>query len=217
VPAPPGTYEGRARSFRETQSQRRSLRRERIGQIAVVAIIALGIYAIVSAHPFNPASNSGPPSPGPPIVVTFSSPVLGQVTCGNGGAAYTERVVWANASGLVTTGDVSPRVYEIFDGDIVSDIGVVANATSSNVCAGSPPNPSTIGWYIAMAAPNGTIEFTYTFGAGWTSLSHGPTIVPIENGTVLVVVTGASIAGRGFGLAVAGYSGGSPIRGTVPL
>jgi hypothetical protein len=39
----------------------------------------------------------------------------------------------------------------------------------------------------------------------------------IENGSALVLVTSMSLAGTGRGFAVVGYSGGSPIRGTVPL
>lgn len=217
-PAPPGTFDGRARSFRETQSQRRSLRRERLGQVVVVAIILLGIYAIVSARPFNPSSGSGHPTPGPPIRVTLATPVLGQTPCGGGGTAYTERVVWTSASASVTTGDVSPRVYELFDGDIVNDIGVVANATSSSLCAGSPPNGAPlVSWYVVLTDPNGTNLLTYTFSAGWTSVTHGAWNFAIENGSAMVVVTKTSVAGMGFGFAVVGFSSGSAIRGSVPL
>lgn len=216
-PAPPGTYEGRARSFRESQTQRRSRRREHIGQLLVVAIIALGVYAIVSARPFVPSTGSSLPSPGPPITVNFATPVPGQVLCGNGGTGYTERVVWSNATASVVTGDVSPRVYELFDGDIVTDLGVVANVTSSNVCAGSPPSTANFAWYVVMTAPNGTIQLTYTFSQGWTSVTHGAWNFPIENGTAMIVVTGTSLAGRGFGFAVVGFSGGSAIHGSVPL
>ena len=217
-PAPRGTYDGRARSFRETQSHRRSLRRERLGQVVVVAIILLGIYAIVSARPFNPSSGSGNPAPGPPIAVTLSTPVVGQVSCGSGGTAYTERVVWSGATASVTTGDVSPRVYELFDGDIVNDIGVVPNVTSSSLCAGSPPSGAPlVSWYVVLTDPNGSILLTYTFSSGWVSVTHGEWNFAIENGSAMVVVTESSIAGMGFGFAVVGFSSGSPIRGSVPL
>lgn len=216
-PAPPGSFEGRARSFRERQRQQRSRRRERIGQLLVVAIIALGVYAIVSARPFNPSAGSGTPSPGPPIAVNFTAPVLGQVACGQGGTAYTERVVWSGATATVTTGDISPRVYELFDGDILSDLGVVANVTVSSVCAGAPPDAATYSWYVVMEAPNGTIQLTYTFSHGWTSVTQGAWNFPIEDGSAMIVVSGTSFAEKGFGFAVLGFSGGSVIRGSVPL
>ena len=215
-PAPPGTYDGRARAFREQQTQRRSRRRELFGQLVVVAIILVGIYAIVATKPFNPSNGSGP-SPGPPITVTFTKPTVGTVTCGNGGTGYTEQVVWANATGRVTTGDVSLRVYELIDGDIVNDMGVIPNATTMSVCAGAPPNPATLAWYVVIAAPNGSTQLTYAFSPGWASVTHGAWNVPIENGTIMTVVMGTSIAGRGFGFAVVGFAGGSAVKGSVPL
>jgi len=217
-PAPPGSSEGRARSFREHEVQRRGRRRELIGQMLVVAIIVLGIYAIVSARPFVPSSGPGPPTPGPPITVNFTSPVVGQVTCGNGGTAFTERVVWASSTSPVTTNEVSPRVYELFDGDIVTDNGVSANVSSTSLCAGDPPSGGgLISWYVVLTSPNGTIELSYTFDQGWTSVDHGPVNLPIANATSLVVVVDPEIAGKGYGLAVVGEASGSSIHGTVPL
>jgi len=215
-PAPPGTFDGRARSFRESRTRERSLRRERVGQIVVVAIIILGIYAIVSAKPFNPSSNGGNPNPGPPIIVNFSAPVAGQVPCAGGGTGYTERLVWTNSSAPVTTGDVGILIKEP-DNDSVPDQGVVANATSSNVCAGSPPNAVTWSWYVVLAAPNGTNILTYTDDHGWTSVTHGPSNVPIEDGTTWVIVTGGPFYHRGFVFWLVGYANGSPIHRTVVL
>jgi len=216
-PAPPGTFDGRARAFRERQVQRRSVRRERIGQLLVAAIIVLGVYAIVTARPYSPTSGSSNPNPGPPVTVTFAAPSVSQLSCTGGGTGFVEKVVWSNASAAVTAGDVSPRVYEIFDGDIVSDLGVTANVTSSNLCAGSPPNPSTPAWYVVLTAPNGTIVLSYTVAQGWASVTHGAWNIPIENGSALTVVTGMSVADRGFGLSVVGFANGAPIRGSVPL
>jgi hypothetical protein len=216
-PAPRGTFDGRARAFREQQTQRRSRRRELFGQLLVVAIIVVGIYAIVSAKPFSPSNNSGPPNPGPPIVITFTTPVVGTVSCGDGGTAYTEQVDWTNASQPVTTGDVTLRVYELYDGDIVNDMGIIPNATTASVCAGAPPNPATLAWYVVVSSPSGAIQLTYAFSPGWASVTNGAWNVPIENGTMMTIVMGASIAGRGFGFAVVGFASGSPVRGSIPL
>lgn len=216
-PAPPGTFDGRARAFRENETKRRSRRRERIGQLLVVAVILLGIFAIVTARPFSPSTGNGQPPPGPPIVVTFTTPVVGQVTCGNGETAYTERTVWNSSSPTVTTGDVALRVYELIDGDIVNDRGVVPNANASSVCAGSPPEATVFGWYVVVSAPNDTIELTYAFSPGWASVTQGPSNVPIENGTIMTVVMGTSLAGRGYGFAVTGFASGSQVSGAVAL
>jgi hypothetical protein len=216
-PAPPGTFDGRARAFRERETERRSRRRERVGQLVVVAIILLGVYAIVSARPFTPTNGSGQPPPGPPIVVKFTTPVLGQVTCGAGGTAYTERLVWTNTTRTVNTGDVALRVYELFDGDVLNDRGIIPNATASNVCAGSPPNPETLAWYAVVSSPNDTVQLTYAFSPGWASVTSGDSNVPIENGTVITLVMGTSLAGRGYGFAVTGFVEGSAVTGSVVL
>jgi hypothetical protein len=181
-------------------------------------IIILGIYAIVSARPFVPSSGPGPPTPGPPIAVNLTAPVVGQVTCGNGGTAYTDRVVWSNSTAPVTTREVSPRVYELWDGDIVNDIGVTANVSSTSVCAGDPPSGGgLISWYVVLTAPNGTIELSYTFSQGWTSVTGGASDITIENGMSMIVVTSPDIAGKGYGFAVVGEANGSSIHGSVPL
>lgn len=216
-PAPPGTYGGRAHAFREDQAQRRSTRRDRIGQLVIVAIIVLGVYALVVSRPFNPASNPGPGPGGPPVTVALGLPVVQELTCGNGATGYAEKVAWSNASAAIVAGDVTPRVYELFDGDLVPDNGVVANATITNPCAGAPPPASTPAWYVVYSAPNGTIELTYTVGEGWLSVTHGAWNIPIENGSALTVVTGSSIANHGFGLAVVGFVSDSEIKGSVPL
>lgn len=216
-PAPPGSFDGRARSFRERQEKRRSARRERIGQLLVVLIVVLGVYAVVTARPYNPSSTSSLPTPGPPITVSLGTPVASTVTCGAGGTAYAERIVWENSTAPVTTGDITVRVYEIYDGDFVPDQGVVANVTPSNLCAGSPPSSPPPLWYVVMAAPNGTTLLSYTVTQGWTSVTSGPWNFQIENGSAMTVVTGVSLAGTGHGFAVVGFAGGSPIRGSVPL
>jgi hypothetical protein len=215
-PVPPRSSEGRARSFREAQAQRRSARRERIGEIVVVGILVLAVFAIVTARPYTPSSLYEFPSPGPPIAVHLGSPTVSTISCTAGGTAHAERIPWTNSTLPVTTGDINLRVYEIWDGDIISDPGVVANATPSNLCAGGPPD-STALWYAVFSAPNGTNLLTYTSDNGWVSLTHGPWNFGIANGSAVTLVTGIPVAGTGRGLEVVGSEDGSSIKGITPL
>jgi len=212
----PDPLEGRSRSFRERQARRKSARREHVGQLLVVVIIVLGIVTIVTARPQSSSSISGYPSPGPPIAVQFGTPSAGTLSCTGGGTAYTERIPWEGSTQQVTTGDVYVRVYEIWDGDYVGDPGAVANATPSNLCAGTPPDSNAL-WYVVLTAPNGTNLLTYTAASAWVSLTHEPWNIPIEGGFSLVLVTGESLAGTGRGFAVGGFANGSPINGAIPL
>jgi len=212
----PRSIEGRARTFRESQARRRSARRGQIGQILVVAILVLAVYTIVTARPYSPSSLDRFPSPGPPIVVDFGTPNVSSVACAGGGQAYAERIPWMNSTLPVTTGDLNVRVYEIWDGDIVGDPNVVANATSTNLCAGSPPDSRAL-WYAVLTAPNGTNLLTYTVDNGWASLTRDAWNVWIQNGSFVTLVTGISLAGTGRGFAVVGSEGGSSINGAVPL
>jgi hypothetical protein len=216
APAPPGTLEGRSRSFREHQLKRKSARREHVGQLVVVAIIVLGIVAIVTARSGYSGSHSGFPSPGPPIVVQLGTPVLSTVNCTGGGTAYIERIPWLGSTQPVTPGDVYVRVYEIWDGDYIGDPGAMANATSSNVCAGAPPDSTTL-WYVVLTASNGTNLLTYTADHAWVSVTDGASNLGIETGSSLVLVTGTSFAGTGRGFAVGGFANGSPITGAIAL
>lgn len=216
APARPRAFDGRAHSFRQEQAKRRSAWRERIVGFLVVAIFVVGVYVIVTVRTSAPSSGSGFPSPGPPVVVHLGTPSVSTLTCGAGGTAYAERITWMNSSQPITTGDVIPRVYEIWDGDIIGDPGAVANVTSSNLCAGAPPDPTAL-WYVVLAAPNGTNLLTYTAASDWTSVTHGPSNLWIENGSALILVTGTSLAGTGRGFAVVGNADGSPFTADVPL
>lgn len=216
---PPGSssrFDGRARAFREKQERHRSVRREQTGQLLVVAIIILGIYAILSARPYIPGSGPVFPSPGPPITVTFGTPVASSVNCTTGGAAYIERVPWQNSTQPVLTGEVSLRFVEIWDGDYIPDIYAAPNVSASNLCGGPPPT-SLMSWYIVLTTGNGTILLLYSVAGGWTSPSHAAWNIPLQRGFDLVFITGTPVAETGRGLSVIGFSGGSPIRGSVPL
>jgi len=214
APSPSGG--GRSRSFRERQLKAKSARRELVGQIAVVVIIVLGVVAIVSARTGFSPSHGGFPAPGTPITVSFGTPVQTTANCTGGGTAYVVHIPWLGSSQPVTTGDVYARVYEIWDGDNIGDPGAVANATPSNVCAGTPPS-STALWYVVLAGSNGTNLVTYTAGSGWVSLSHSSANFVVPGGCTVVLVTGSPIAGTGRGFAVGGFASGSPISGNVAL
>jgi hypothetical protein len=215
-----GHFEGRARSFRESQATRRSVRRAHIAEVLVVAILVLGVYVIVAAKPFSPSSGGGFPwSPGPPgagITVHFGTPSVRNLTCGSGGTAYAERIPWTNSTFPLSTSDVYVQVYEIWDRDNIPDASAVANTTSSDLCAGAAPT-SMAGWYVVLEAPNGTNLLTYTETTAWTSVTSGGWNLPIENNSALILVTYASLAGTGRGLEVGGSLDQSPISGSVPL
>lgn len=208
--------DSRARSFRERQAQRRVTRRERIWIGIVVGIIVLGSYTILTARPFSASSGKLPPSPGPVIVVQLGTPTVSTVNCTAGGTGYVERIPWLGSSQPVTTGDIFVRVFELWDGDYIPDNGAVANVTPTNVCAGSPPDGSTI-WYAALAAPNATNQLSYTSKTSWVSVTGEPWNFPVQNGSSLVLVSYTSFAETGRGFGVGGIAHGSPIRGTVPL
>jgi hypothetical protein len=191
--------------------------------LVVVVIIVLGVCAIAFARSISPSSRNNFPTPGPPINVTLRPSNASTVPCGNGGTAFAERISWVNASFVVTTGDVNLKVYELWDGDYLLGANVVANVTSSNLCAGSPPAAEPQYWYVVLAAPNGTELLTYTVTQGWSLIAQGagnPQDIPIENGSVMTLVSGVSLAVRPsafFGFALVGFANGSPIRGSVPL
>jgi len=215
-PHRPGSYDGRARSFREAQVRRRITRRERVGVGIVVVIIALAAYTIVTARPFTGSTGGLLPVPGPEIVVQFGSPTVSTLNCSAGGTAYVERIPWVNSTQPVATGEIFVRVFEIFDGDYVGDPGAVANVTSSNLCHGTPPDSSSR-WYAVLASPNGTNLLTYTTGDSWASVGGAALNFQIQGGSSMVVVSFASFSGTGHGFGVGGVAHGSVIRGTIPL
>jgi len=222
-PRPPRSrsYAGRARAFRDAQAEIRRARRELLGNVIVVLIIALGVYAIVTAKPLSSSGAYVPPKQGPPIRVYLGTPSVSNVPCGGGGSAFAERIPWINSSEPIQTGDINLRVYEIWDGDWIGDSGVVANVTSTDVCAGSAPGSVNAGlvidWYAVLTAPNGTNLLTYTDAHPWTPVSGSASSIWIEDGSALVVVTDPAIAQTGRGFAVFGFENGSAISGTTPL
>jgi hypothetical protein len=214
-PAPPGSFNGRASSFRKEEAKRRRARRERVVVILAAAIIVLGIYTVLTARPYS-SSLYELPSPGPVILVHLGTPSVGTLACSAGGTATVERIPWTNSTKLVSTKNFVVHVTEIWDGDYIGDPNVVANVTSSNLCAGVAPD-STTKWYVVLTAPNGTNLLTYTVAGAWASVSQGPSNIEIENNSALDLVTYTSLAGTGRGLVIAGIVNGSLIRGVVPL
>jgi hypothetical protein len=214
-PAVPAVRKSRAHAFRERETQRRSLRNERVGVVLVVVIILLGVYVIVSARPFTPSNNPAP-KPGPPITVQLGTPTIATIPCASGGSAYAERIPFLNSSQPFTTGDVNARLTEIWDGDFIPDPNVVANATPSTLCGGPPPDASSL-WYVVLLAPNGTNLVTYTNAERWVSVVNGTSNLVIGNNSTFVLITYASYAGSGRGFAIVGYENGSLIHATIPL
>lgn len=215
-PAGSRRYTGRAHAFREAQAEIRRARRELLGNVIVVLIIALGVYAIVTAKPLSSSGSYVPPKQGPPIHVYFGTPSVASVPCGGGGSAYAERIPWVNSTSPIRTGDINVRVYEIWDGDWIGDPGVQANASAQSVCAGSPPGGIT-DWYIVLASPNGTNLLTYTDADLWLPVSGTASNLWIDNGSAIFVVTNPAITQTGRGFAVFGFENGSAISGETPL
>lgn len=213
---PRPSHDGGARSFREQQVRRRITRRERLGIVLVVVIIALGAYTIVTARPFTGSTGGLQPVPGPEIVVQFGTPTISTLNCTAGGTAYIERIPWVNSTQPVSTSNIFVRVFEIFDGDYVGDPGAVANVTATNLCQGTPPDSSSR-WYAVLAAPSGANLLTYTTGDSWRSVDGQALNFQIQSGSSMVLVSFASFSNTGHGFGVGGVAQGSVIRGTVPL
>ena len=209
-------FDGRARTFRRKSAERRSARRERLGEIFVVAIVLLGVYAVVTARPYSPSSVYVPPPVGPTIVVHLGTPSVRSITCGDGGKAYAERISWVNASLPITTGDVAIRVYEIWDGDFIGDPTAAPNVSGTSLCAGPTPSPGGV-WYVVLADPNGTNLLTYTVDQGWRAVAGGPWNFEVADGSDLYLVMNPSLAASGRGFQLFGFANGSPILGSTPL
>jgi hypothetical protein len=217
----PGAARSRAQAFRHEHALRQTHRTYRTTNVVLVALIVVGAYAIVTEHPGHLVSTlrslEATPGPGPPIVVTFGTPTESTVNCTGGGTAAVESIPWNRSTETLATGEVLVRLYEIWDGDNIADPGAVANATPSNLCAGTPPNPSAL-WYIVFAAPNGTNLLTYTEANSWSSVvAGGSSDLKIYDGSNLVVVSYDSLANTGRGLELVGFVGDSQITGSVPL
>jgi hypothetical protein len=180
-------------------------------------VLVLGVYTLATARPSNGVEGGGYSPPGPPILVDLSTPVVGTVTCSAGGTAYIEQMNWSSAAAPVTTGAVNLRLYEIWDGDYIPLVSVTANVTSSNLCAGSPPNPEKLGWYAVLKDPSGASVLTYTGAQGWSSIGSQSWDMPVQNGSSLVFVSGIPLHGTGRGFLVVGFFDGSPVKGSVPL
>lgn len=219
-PGRPGALRERARAFRQEYARRQTLRRDRVANVVLAALLVVGAYAIVTERPGyllttlrSLESSSGP---GPPVVVHFGAPSESTVSCSAGGTAYVESLPWDNSTETLATGEVSLRLYEIWDGDNIPDPGAVANATPKNLCEGAPPDATAL-WYLVLVAPNGTNLLTYTEASSWSSITGGSSDLKIYDGSSLVVVSYDSLAGTGRGIEVVGFAGSSPVSGSAIL
>ncbi len=217
-PGGPGRFRGRAQAFRHEFAHRQTLRNNRVANVVLTALIIVGAYALVTERPGNllPGSTGSTPGAGTPVVVHLGAPSKSTVGCTGGGTAYAESVPWNGSTETLTTGEIVVRLYEVWDGDNIADPDAVANATATNLCAGSPPDATAL-WYVVLAAPNGTNLMTYTESGSWSAISGGSSNLEIDDGSFLVLVSYDSLAGTGRGLEVAGFAGTSEISGSVLL
>ncbi len=217
VPDPSPTADpprSKARTYRMARSA--TVARRRGWAVAGVALVVLAVatYTIATSGPLT--HGYSPPGPGSSIVVQFGTPTTEAMTCAEGGTAYVETIPWLNSSGPVWTAGVSVIVFEITDGDFIGDPGVVANASPTVPCAGTPPPYSGL-WYAVLLAPNSTTVLAFTDDAHWTAVTPGPSNVQVPNGSSLLLVTQRSLAESGRGLEVTGLSNSIPVRGSVTL
>jgi hypothetical protein len=206
---------GRAREFRRVRSERRRARLVILEDVIVAGILALAVYTVLTARPVSPTSTN-PFASGPPIHVAFGTPSVGLVSCAGGVTAYAERVPWVNSSQPLLTVDVDLHVYQLGDGDIVADSGVVPNVTATNVCAGPPPTTYQR-WYIVLQDTNGTNLLAYTFSQRWEHVTANINTTMIQDDDSIIIVENPLLAGVGYGLRVVGFSSGSPISGSTPI
>lgn len=216
-----GPTDSRAAAFRRKRAERGTAWKDRIQVIVMAGVLAIGVFVVVTARTGSPVAGNDflpppPPPPGPTIVVNFGTPSQSNLTCGDGGGAFAEHIPWLNSTQPVTVEDIAVHVVELGDGDYVPDPNSAPNVTTSNLCAGPTPNPSTR-WYAVLSGPTGTNLFTFTEGQAWVPVAQEPVTAQIENGSSLVVITNPDLAGKGFGLHVLGFAGNDPIAGSVPL
>jgi hypothetical protein len=219
-PARPGTFEGRASTFRQAEAVRRRARRERYVEVVLVAVILIGSYSIVAGRSDSTSIQGfmvAPIAAGPPILVhLISSATDSSVSCGGGGTAYVENITWFSSSQPLYSSEVFIGIYEIWDGDPIPDLLVVPNATASSVCAGTPPGSGSL-WYLVLAAPNGTNLLTYDQTSQWAPVGSGASDVLIASGSNLVLVSNTALSNTGRGLKLIGSVDGSQITGSVAL
>lgn len=207
----------RARAYRTAREQRSQRRHDLAVIVVAIVVVLASVYVLADARSIESSLAGGGVGPTPPpITVTFGTPSISSISCGDGGSVYAERIGWVNASEPLTTGEVVPRVYEIADGDFVNDPGSTPNVTASNLCAGATPTtPSR--WYAVLVDPSGANTLSYTVAGGWAAVGSGPTNIAILDDSALVVVMNPSLSGGGYGLRIVGFSNGAEVQGSIVL
>jgi hypothetical protein len=205
---------GPAERFRAQRRSRRSRGWDAAVTGAAFVVVVLAVAVILTARPTIPGSHDAPPPP--PIVVAFGTPTVTQVNCTGGGMVYAERIPWESTPVAVSSGDLTPRVIELFDGDIVNDQGADPKVTAQNVCAGTAPSGEAR-WYGVLGDPNGSYVLTYTIAQGWLGVGGGPSSLDIQNDSSLTIVMFQNLSNSGYGLRIVGFVNGAQITGSVTL
>ncbi len=188
-----------------TSRFRKDKRRRRVRWTVAAGVVVLMVIAayLVVIPPTSP-SRSSPGSPFAGVAVHLGNSSLDVVTCGTGTSVIAERVPWISATTRVTTAQIVMLVSDV-DGDILSDTGPSPNVTSSNSCAGAPPEPRPLAgvgndfsWYVVLSNPNGTNVAFFTITQGWVLVPAGPsTPLTVANGSALTLFCTPSVSRLG--------------------
>ncbi len=220
TPNPRGSFAGRASEFRQRGAHRRFRRLELLAEIGCVALIVVAFTVVLTAKPPPTPSPGTPPwEPAPssaPITVRFGTPTVGNVSCGAGGTAYTERIPWLNSSRAghhgVDMGD-PPRTRgrRLHPGPERSR----QRDPGERVCRGSSVALRPL---VCRAGGAERHEPPYLYRAGRLGVRDPRVDGPPDRGQLLPGGRDGRLDRRHRrGLAVLGYVGTASISGNVPL
>jgi hypothetical protein len=216
-----GSKEGAA-AYRHERDRHR--RRRTVQCLAVVFVVALGLYCGQSVYAFSQVPP--PPMPtgganssddsGVQPSITFGTPVVENATCGDGTSLPVEVVPWNSSNVPVSTDGIFLELVELIDGDIDGGPAPPPAITQSQVCAEGPPT-SFPAWYAVLQGPGAFNLGYYAYSQGWVFLNESVPAVTIPNGSAFVFVQSPLPAHLSFALCVLADQGYVPFDDCAQL
>jgi hypothetical protein len=191
---PPAKGPSLSGKYRRERAQRRRPSQVLVRLLILLAVIGLSFYygPTVFASFANPPDGAGGNAPGSGTAsvdpsISFGTPTVYNVTCGDGVILPVESVPWVGSNVPLATSQIYLELVELIDGDIDGAPAPPPAVTSTSVCAGAVPNTFPA-WYAVLQAPGATNLGYFAYSQGWHFLNSSATSVAIANGSALVFV-----------------------------